>query len=412
MNAKEKAIIEAIIDKHDKRRHDKALTLLLFGERRGVCYVKNDYVNCLENLVRKKCGGVNFADSYSIFATEFWMHLDRMSPEQLRDINDFLSWLFIVAKNFIETIRKRIEYFQLGNTPINESILSDTTDDTDEVEAEEANCEMENNSGDSELDEAPQQHHEEESEESTSFDEDEQDRLKREYFALWRFHYYLDKMTNETYKDLLAAVYIHGADRESLAEEYAWSMAVFNLTLDHARNALITVALDDIRRCQPDLFRKYEYHKDMDDETASLLRDFFVCKLDMQQLAQMRHKTNYEMKKTLAIAYKKLLRIHRNETELLETENHKEEKKQNRMKRLFSIHKRLLKKEYPQSYWRLSKFFEEFKGEFPAMVEWALNNHINVDELECQLEDSFEVLSAIDIEHSSNKSKANEGNNK
>ena len=72
-------------------------------------FIKNEYVNCLESLVRKKFDkSISFEDSYSTFATEFWMHLEKITPEQLRSINNLKSWLFIVAKNFIYVVGKTI----------------------------------------------------------------------------------------------------------------------------------------------------------------------------------------------------------------------------------------------------------------------------------------------------------------
>lgn len=403
MNAKEIALIEAIIDKSDKKRHEKALKLLLYGEDRDGSIIKNEYVNCLEALVRKKIGNnISFNDSYSVFATEFWMHLEKMTPEQLRSINNLKSWLFIVAKNFIETIRKEMEVFQLMDTPVDEDRLAGSADDNSEGEAVDFDADNIYDAEDN-GDECHKQSQEVESIETVPFDENEQERLQRLDFAKWRFRYYLSKMLNETYKDLLFAVYIEGVDRESLAEEYGWSMDVLNLTLDHARNAFIAVTLEDIRRCEPELFKKYEYHKDMDEKTAILLREFFIYKYDVQQLAHLHHKSNYEIKKLLSVAYKKLLRIHKNETELKEIDSHQEEKKQKRMKRLFGMYKGVLKKKYPKLFWWLLKYYEEFQGNYSAMTEWALNNNANIEELEQYLETSFDVLNAIDKESNEKK---------
>lgn len=407
MNERERAIIEAIIDKSDKRRHDKALTLLLYGEERGDGFVKNEYVRCLENLVRKKFDkSVPFADTYSIFATEFWMHLDKMTPERLYGIIDLNAWLFEVARNYIETIRNKIEEFQLNKGSLNEDVLTVETDDNNEVDTDELDNDMDNNSEEDEENDCAKQSRE--LSVLIPFDETEQDKLKRLNFAKWRFRHYLNQMANETYKDLLTAVYIEGIDRETIAEEYGWTMANFNLVLDHARNAFIAVALDDIRRCEPDLFRKYEYHEDMDDETANLLREFFICKFDVQQLALLHHMNNYAMKMALAKAYKKLLKIHKNETEVIEKEIHKEEKRQKRMKRLYEMYKSTLMKEYPEAFWQLTRYFKDFDGEISVMTEWALNNNTSVDELERQLEASFDLLNAIDKERSSKKNNSNE----
>lgn len=396
MNAKEIAIIEAIINKSDKKRHEKALKLLLYGEDKDGLFIKNEYVNCLESLVRKKFGNnISFEDSYITFANEFWLHLEKITPEQLRSINNLKSWLFIVAKNFIETIRKEIEAFQLIDTPIDEDKLVGIIDDNPQGETNELNNDSENGSEEDNGNEEQIPSQEAESTEMIPFDESEQERQKRSSFAQWRFQYYLRKMMNETYKDILSAVYIEGVDRATLAEEYGWGMDVFNLTLDHARNAFIAVALDDIRHCEPDLFRRYEYHKDMDDKTADLLREFIVFKYDVQQLAILHHKSNSEIKKALAIAYKKLLRIHKKETELQEKKCQQDEKIQKQLMRLYLMHKSFLEKEYPQSYKWLFKFFEEFKGNSSIMTEWALNNNISIVELEQQLDDSFEVLNAI-----------------
>lgn len=399
MNAKEIAIIEAIIDKNDKRRHEKALKLLLYGEDKGGLVVKNEYVNCLESLVRKKFGNsVTFNDSYSTFASEFWIHLEKMSPDQLRSINNLKSWLFTVAKNFIETIRKEIEVFQLMGAPIDEGRTIGDVDGNSDDDVDNLYENVENDSEENQVNEYQIKSRNSEAIEAIPFDESEQERIKRLDFAKWRFFYYLNKITNETYKDILSAVYIEGVDRETLVEEYGWEKQVFNLTLDHARNAFIAVALEDIQRCGPQLFKKYEYNKEMDEKTANLLRDFFSNKYDVQQMALLYHKTNYEMRKALSVAYKRLLRIHKNETEILEKEGRDNEKKKKRMKRLYGIHKAVLEKEFPQSYRLLRKYYEDFYGDISAMTEWAMDNNLDVDELERQLYISFDALNAIDTE--------------
>lgn len=409
MNAKEIAIIEAIIDKSDKRRHEKALKLLLYGEEKNGTLVKNEYVNCLESLVRKKFGNnVPFYDSYSTFATEFWMHLEKMSPEQLRSINNLKSWLFTVAKNFIETIRNEIEAFQIMNTPIDEGRLAENAFDNCERGKKEGESDAENGSAENEENDYQKQSQESEFAETIPFDENEQERLKRFDFAKWRFLYYLSKISNETYKDILSAVYIEGVERETLAEEYGWSMDVFNLTLDRARNAFFSVTLDDIRRCEPQLFKKYEYHKDMDEKTATMLREFFVYRYDVQQLSVLHHKTNYEMKKSLSVAYKKLLRIHKNETEKIEMECHQEERKLKRQKRLFEKHKSVLENDYPRTFQLLTKYYEEFSGDLSAMTEWALNSNSDVYEIERQLDASFDLLNEIEHESRIKKNSSNE----
>lgn len=401
MNAKEIAIIEAIIDKNDKRRHEKALKLLLYGEDKGGSFMKNEYVNCLESLVRKKfCNSVTFYDSYSTFASEFWIHLEKMSPEQLRSINNLKSWLFTVAKNFIETIRKEIEVFQIMDAPIDEGRPIGEVDGNIDNDVDNLYENIGNDSEENEVNEYQIKSQNSEAIEAIPFDESELERIKRLDFAKWRFFYYLNKITNETYKDILSAVYIEGVDRETLAEEYGWKKHVFNLTLDHARNAFIAVALEDIQRCGPHLFKKYEYNKEMDEKTANLLRDFFSHKYDVQQMALLYHKTNYEMRKALSVAYKRLLKIHKNETEMLEKEGREEEKKQKRMKRLYGIHKVVLEKEFPDSYRLLRKYYEDFYGDFSAMTEWAMDNNLDVDELEKQLYISFDALNAIETESS------------
>lgn len=120
-------------------------------------------------------------------------------------------------------------------------------------------------------------------------------------------------------------------------------------------------------------------------------------------MALLHHKSNYEMKKTLAVAYKKLLKIHKKETELIEAEQNQEERKQKRKKRLYLTHKNILEKEFPFSFKLLQKYYEEFKGDFSAMTEWAMNNNISVIELERQLETSFDVLNAIEKDDSIKK---------
>jgi len=402
----ERAIIESIIDKDDKRWHDKALTLLMFGKRTGGLSEKNVYVSCLEELVRNRIAkNVWFEDAYCTFASEFWKHLDELSPEILQNIDDLKSWLFVAARNFIDSNRKVIEVFKLGDSFLDESRVTDNNDDNNEGGCDDLcnDKEKENESKEDEETERLKHRQETESVEIVPFDEDDQDVLQRLDFARWRFLHYLGKLTNETYKDLLSAKYIEGVESETLAEEYHMEMPIFNLTMDHARNAFIAVALDDIQHCEPDLFRKYEYHEDMDDRTAALLRGFFVCKYDVQQLALLHHKTNYGMRMALAKAYKRLLRIHKNETESEETKIHQEERKQRRMKRLYELHKKLLKEKDDSSYWLLRRFYEDFKGDYAEMERHQLNNGANPDELERQFEVAYEVLDAIDKERKSIK---------
>ena len=268
-------IIEAIIDKSDKRRHDKALTLLLYGEdtgRAGGSFmykkVKEDPILSipfiLQDLIRKMFSKIRFEDAYSVFATGFQMHLDGLSSEMLYGVDDLKKWIVKVAKNYAINHLEEIQAFGIGvDVSFDENRVADDASIENETEVDELNDDTGIDSEDSREIELPEQCREEESTVTIPFDENEQDKLKRLNFAKWRFQHYLSQMANETYKDLLTAVYIEGVDRETIAEENGWTMAVFNLTLDHARNAFISVALDDIQHCEPDLFREYEYHKDI-----------------------------------------------------------------------------------------------------------------------------------------------------
>ena len=118
-------IIEAIIDKSDKRRHDKALTLLLYGEdtgRAGGSFmykkVKEDPILSipfiLQDLIRKMFSKIRFEDAYSVFATGFQMHLDGLSSEMLYGVDDLKKWIVKVAKNYAINHLEEIQAFGIG----------------------------------------------------------------------------------------------------------------------------------------------------------------------------------------------------------------------------------------------------------------------------------------------------------
>lgn len=427
MNEQEKNIIEAIIDKGNRRKHDRALISLLYGDDIGITgdpfkYKKDkgDIPYILQDIIRKYYSKIRFEDAYSVFASDFMLHLDRMPAEMLRDIDDLKSWIFITARNFAIDHKKEIESLgeiETGITiAIDDSRMYGESPTDDEAESYDAvkkeSTETEKDSEDDE--ETNYESNDEFGETNDGENQDGEDPFDETPDAeKSRIGYYLSKINNAYYRDLIRAIKIEGIDREVLARQYGKDVADINRDFSRAWIVFITVALDDIQQCRQNLFKKYENHKDLNDENACLLRDFLQRKQSMQNMVIRYGMTEAQMKEKLAIAFKLLLKIDKKEREKEEEEKQKEEKKLHRMKRLWGLYKGIVKVNNHESYNLLSRYFNECKSDYSLLLGWALNNNINVSKLEQQLEDSFGILDAINKERYNKKNNHNdEDNNK
>ena len=425
MNEQEKNIIEAIIDKGNRRKHDKALISLLYGDDIGITgdpfkykKDKSDIPYILQDIIRKYFSKIRFKDAYSAFASDFMLHLDRMPAEMLRDIDDLKSWIFITARNYALNHKKEIESFQDDKTGFTITLdenrmygkipTDNETESSNADEAKETDCEKESENDEETIYESNDEFGETNDNE-TQYEVDSFDVIPD--VAKSRIEKYLSKITNDEYRYLIRAIKIDGIDREVLAQQYGKDVAYVNMKFIRAWNAFIAVALDDIQQCRLDLFKKHENHKDLDDENAGLLRDFLLRKLSVQNMAFQYGMTEAKMREKLAIAFKLLLKIDKKENEKNEDEKQKEERVLHRMKRLWGQYKSILKVKNPESHSLLSKFFNECKGEYSALLELYLNNGINVNELEQKLQDSFAILDAIDKEHYDKKNNHNDEDN-
>lgn len=325
MNAKEKLLIEGIIHnetKEEKRIHNRCIQLLFHGiddakSDKRAHYKKNRYVESIEKAVRTNfIGGLyqgKFPEVYMVFESLFVTYLERLNPEKLREIVDLENWLFIAAGNFCNSNRKEINKLlgiEIGN-------CFEEFDDNSKVEDQNDETTVDGKSTDEENDIEPS------------------DELVKEAdtsgWAKSLIDFYIGKINNEDYRDLIRAIKLEKIPVETIAEEKGKTDDDIYRDYNRAWNKLLQVALPDIRiRCK-NLFVNYE--SELNDEQAYLLNEFFFSGNDFSTIARSRGMKQYDLESAIVKAYKVLMKIAKRETELDEKEKRQEEREQRRLKK-------------------------------------------------------------------------------
>ena len=324
MNQREIQLIEAIIDTTDKRRHNAAINILFFGhdiaksDERSF-YRKNEYVISLENAVRK-CFSGNlyrgaFSDVYGVFVSLFTEYLGRLSPDKLMEIQDLKNWLFMSGCNFCNSNRKKINHL-LGLNP------EDSFDEYDDGKKTGETNEEDTASVDNESQDTTMQSEEINEQSLADIPDSNQDTSG---WAESLLEYYINKIENEYYRDLIRALKIEKVPVETMAEEYD------KTDYNRAWDRLLQTCLPDIRIRSKKLFKKYEV--ELDEKDANLLNKFFFVENDTMALAASEGMKKGDLEKAVIKAYKVLLKVAKHETELDEKEERKEKREQKRLEK-------------------------------------------------------------------------------
>ena len=323
MNQREIQLVEAIIDTNDKRRHNAAIKLLFYGydiaksDERSF-YRKNEYVVSLENVVRKCFSGKLyrdvFSDVYGVFVSLFTEYLCRINPEKLLEIQDLKNWLFMSGCNFCNGNRKKINYL-LGLDPDSSFSSFDDGKQTEEASKDDSSCDEENPN---ETSEALDEINEKELEEIPDSNND------TSRWAESLLEYYINRVENEYYRDLIRAIKIELVPVETMAEDYGKTVDDIYRDYNRAWDRLLQICLPDIRIRGKSLFKKYELKLEKRD--ADLLNKFFFVDNDINSLAVSEGMKKSDMEKAVTKAYKVLLKVAKHEVELDEKEERKEKR--------------------------------------------------------------------------------------
>lgn len=261
MNAKEKTIIEAIIDKSDEQRHRRAMEIL----------VVKDYCETIKKAVRSAFSGwryknIEFGDIYNAFLLSFIPLIESMKAETLRSIQNLEGWLFRVAVNCANRHRNEV----------NEAMGVDVTEEPflsfdDEVMHEEQEV-----------------YNPEEETDLERFDE-----LINEY---------VDQLPIERDRIIVRAIKIDDMDKTELAAELGLTVPALHLAFEEAWRRVLKRALPDIRYRARKMFKMNEDCLSKND--AAILGDFF--NEDAKNLS------NKEETK-IVDAYKRLIKINKKE---------------------------------------------------------------------------------------------------
>lgn len=222
MNIREQQIIEALIDREDVIRHNKALEILFHGTYKEGKFVKNGFVNAVENAVRQCFSGTlyrgRFEEIYVTFETEFYKYLTKVKPETLRSIDKLENWLYIASRNFANSHRKHInEALGIVETEIKSDICLDRGTDAKPQDDEDSFNDI--------VDEK----------DSSAWAEDLLNR-------------YIDRISCEYYRLILRAVVLEEMPREEFAQEQGKKdAAAIDRDVRRAKLELIKVAMSDIK---------------------------------------------------------------------------------------------------------------------------------------------------------------------
>lgn len=275
MNSRELQLIEALINKEDSVRHNKAIEIIFHGTVKDGKMIKNAYVNAIENAVRQCFSGAlyrgRFEEIYITFEAEFYNYLMKVKPDTLRSIDKLESWLYVASRNFANSHRKKIT-MALGivETEVKSDILIDCCNDDADPSS----------------------------------------------WASDLLDSYIEQISCEYYRLILRAVVLEDMPREEFAEEQGKKdAAAIDRDVRRAKLELIKVAMADIKWRSRKVMSKYCDQIPKQAE-RNLLEDFFTGKhvKDINGLVN---------------AISNLMKIAHRETKLDEAEEKRELRRQN-----------------------------------------------------------------------------------
>lgn len=314
MNERERQLIEGIINTDDRRVHNRAIQLLFHGQDTSgrderASYKKNVYVVALENAVRTCFSGRyyigRFQETYLVFESLFTTYLEQIKPETFREIDDLKNWLYVVAGRFCNSNRNKINEL-LGidlddNTETIDNVLkvkeSETVEDHEEAEPTD----------------------------------DPEEQADATGWAESLLDFYISKIGNAYYRDLIRAIKLERVPVETIAEEYGKSTDDIYRDFNRAWDRLLQVTLPDIKIRGKGLFKKYESM--LNGEQAGLLNTFFYGSHDTTSSTPLGKSRQEEIEKAIVKAYKVLLKTAKRENELDEKEKRRETREQHRLEK-------------------------------------------------------------------------------
>lgn len=334
MNERERQLIEGIINTGDRRTHNRCVQLLFHGQdiaKGNECtnIRKNEYVVALENSVRTCFSGRfyqgRFSDTYLVFESLFVTYLEHIKPEKLREIDDLKNWLFVTASRFCNSNRKKINEL-LGietndnNKEYNDGLKAKDNDTT----SQEDNPIPPNEASSIRI--------------TIPYDDDDsepsEDLVEQTDSTDWAeslLGYYIDKISNTYYRDLIRAIKIEGVPVETMAEEYKKSADDIYRDYNRAWDKLLQVSLPDIRIRSKSLFKKYK--SEFDDKQAGLLNKFFFSGHNLTAIASSEGMKQDDLEKAIVKVYKVLLRTARREAELDEKAKREDAREQRHLEK-------------------------------------------------------------------------------
>ena len=315
MNRRERQLIEGIINISDRRIHNRCIQLLFHGQDTAkpderVLYKKNDYVVALENAVRINFSGRHyqglFSETYMVFESLFVTYLEHLKPEKLREIDDLKNWLFVAAGRFCNSNRNKInELLGIETSDNNEEYDDDLKANNDDTAAQDDDSTPKNWPSGIHLKASD----DDDSEPSNELVEDADSAGWAESLLC----FYIGKISNAYYRDLIRAIKIEGVTVETIAEEYNKTEDDIYRDYNRAWDKLLQVTLPDIRIRSKSLFKKHE--SKLDDEQTRLLNRFFFSGYDLSAMAISEKVNQNDLEKAIVKSYKVLLKTAKRETE-------------------------------------------------------------------------------------------------
>lgn len=252
MTISERQLIEDILERGDRKRHDKAVNTLFYGNSLVTTSIKNAvfkiYSNSKYSLVR--------SEIYPTFVSVFYKRLIEINPDTLRTIKNLAAYFYRTTWHFLleDSIRKEID-FSLGiddtHTELNLNLNHDENDN-DEEDGQILNSNQES---------------------STEDDEEQDDAEGWERFFL---NPYIQKIQGKNRDRILSDLQSYIMDEPS--KVYA---ARINTTVDDVDNRCRRAHLELIRVALPDILNRTRtmfarFGDNLSSSNRELLNEFYT----------------------------------------------------------------------------------------------------------------------------------------
>lgn len=310
MNAQEKKLLEAFLNRNDVRMHDRAVKLLFYGRTVTDAYGREihtefDVTRAIRNAVSLCYSGPlyfgRYREVYDTFVSLFEDYLLKKPKETFDDIEDLQNWMFSVARNFANSHRKAIhEILAIDEMTVPFDRKQDVDKPKDSGHSEPRT--------DADADRQPAK--------VPDADDDSSD--DPEHSSKWAEELigeYICRIPHAYYREILLVLHVYGMSMEDYAEEKGKKLSAIHNDHKRAMSALIQAALPDIRWRSPKLFDSF---RDCLDSKEIEILDRFFNDGDVEDM------------EGLVKAYVKLLKVSKRETKAMEQAEKKEERERRR----------------------------------------------------------------------------------